>query len=67
MSENQGHIYGELESIKFDHRRKSYNKYLEFLKNKNVPIENFLHDFTAYIGHMSLNRLFTIYELYKKR
>ena len=65
MSEDQGHIYGELESVKFDHRRKGYKEYIEFLKKKDVPVEDFLHDFTAYVGHMSLNRLFTIYELYK--
>jgi len=66
MAEKQGHIYGEMESVKFDHRRKDYYNYIEFLKRKDIPLDDYLHDFTAYIGHMSLNRLLTIYELYKK-
>ncbi len=66
MPENQGHTYGSLESVKFNHRRDDYYKYVEYLKNQDIPLEDYLHDFTAYIGHMSLNRLLTIYELYKK-
>lgn len=66
MSEEQGHNYGELESVKFDHRRKTYYEYLEYLEKKNIPLSDYLHDFSAYIGHMSLNRILTIYELYKK-
>lgn len=66
MPEEQGHTYGELESIKFNHRRKDYYEYVDYLKNNQPSIEDFLHDFTAYVGHMSLNRVLTIYELYKK-
>lgn len=66
MSEKQGHIYGELESIKFNDRRKQYYEYVEYLKANKPSLEDFLHDFTAYVGHMSLNRVLTIYELYKK-
>ena len=66
MPEIKGHKYGHFESIKFNYRRKNYNSYVEFLKNNPPSIEDFLHDFTAYAGLMSLNRIFTIYELYKK-
>ena len=66
MPREQGHIYGELESIKFDYRRENYYNYVDYLKQNQPTLEDFLHDFTAYIGHMSLNRLLTIYELYKK-
>jgi hypothetical protein len=66
MPENRGHIYGHLESVKFDHRRKDYYEYIKYLKSLDHPLEEFLHDFTAYVGHMTLNRLITIYELYKK-
>jgi hypothetical protein len=31
-----------------------------------LPVEDLLHDFTAYVGHMTLNRMLTIYELYKQ-
>lgn len=66
MSEGQGHIYGELESIKFNYRREQYYNYLAYLKKKSPEIDDYMHDFTAYIGHMSLHRVLTIYELYKK-
>ena len=66
MPQKQGHIYGNLESVKFDHRRPGYYQYMEYLKGQSIPLEDLLHDFTAYVGHMTLNRLLTIYELYKK-
>lgn len=66
MSKKQGHIYGDLESVKFDYRRNDYYKYLTHLKESEPSLEDLLHNFTAYIGHMSLNRLLTIYEIYKK-
>lgn len=66
MPEEQGHKYGNMESIKFDRRRKNYYEYVNYLKINQPTLEDFLHDFTAYVGHMSLNRVLTIYELYKK-
>ncbi|WP_286233234.1 class I SAM-dependent methyltransferase [Thalassotalea sediminis] len=66
MAEKQGHSFGALESVKFDHRRKDYYDYVDFLKKKNVPLDECLQDFTAYVGHMSLHRMITIYELYKQ-
>lgn len=66
MPEDQGHIYGTMESVKFSHRREAYYTYINYLKSCDISIEDFLHDFTAYVGHMTLNRLLTIYELYKK-
>jgi predicted O-methyltransferase YrrM len=59
------HKIGELESKKFDFRRKDFNEYREFLSNQNIPTADLLEHFTAYAGHMSLNRVFTLYELYK--
>lgn len=66
MPEEQGHTYGEFESVKFNHRRDDYYKYVEYLKEHPPSLDDFMHDFTAYVGHMSLNRVLTIYELYKK-
>lgn len=59
---------GTLEAQKFDYRRKQYYEYLDYLK-ENIPgggVNEILEHFTAYVGHMSLHRVFTIYELYKK-
>ena len=60
------HVIGEFESKKFDYRRESFYKYLTFLEEKNIAVTDLLEHFTAYAGHMSLNRIFTLYELYKK-
>lgn len=67
MPETQGHFYGELESMKFDHLRSAYRKYMEYIKGKNPPVEDILDNPASYIGHMTMNRMLTIYELYKKR
>jgi len=66
MPEDQGHVYGDCESVKFDHRRNAYYAYVDYLKEQHIPVEDYLHDFAAYVGHMSLNRVLTIYELYMK-
>lgn len=66
MPEEQGHKYGNMESMKFEYRRKGYYEYLDFLRKNPPSLEDFMHDFTAYVGHMSLNRVLTIYEIYKK-
>lgn len=66
MAEKQGHKYGEFESVRFDYRRKDFYKYLDFLNGKYPGAEEILNEVGAYIGHMQLNRLLTIYELYKK-
>jgi len=60
------HINGTLESIKFEHRRKDFYEYRDFLNKQNIPTSDLLEHITAYAGHMSLNRIFTLYELYKK-
>lgn len=59
------HDFGNLESVKFDHRRNDFYKYLEFLKEKNIDTIELLEHYSAYAGHMSINRLITLYELYK--
>ncbi len=58
---------GTLEGKKFDYRRKQYYEYIDYLKNTNYgDISEVLEHFSTYVGHMSLNRVLTIYELYKK-
>ena len=59
------HINGTLESIKFESRRKDFYEYRDFLNKQEIPISDLLEHFTAYVGHMSLNRVLTLYELYK--
>ena len=60
------HVYGCLESMKFEARRPAYNETLEQIKNLRIPLEDLLHYFPAYVGDMTLNRYLTLYELYKR-
>lgn len=64
--EEKGHHYGELESVKFDYRREKFYDYIKWLNEKKLDTAEILEETPAYIGHMSLNRIITIYELYKK-
>jgi len=54
------------ERNKFKDRRVLYNEYIEWLKEEDISIDEFMNNSTAFIGDMQLNRVLTIYELYKK-
>jgi len=54
------------EREKFEDRRKAYYDYLEWLKQQNIAIEDFLHNSTAFIGDKQIHRMLTVYELYKQ-
>lgn len=57
---------GKFETIKFHHRRKKFYNYINHLKKEKTSIEDLLEHSPAYMGHMSLNRIITLYEIYKK-
>ncbi len=65
MPESQGHTYGSLESIKFQHRRDAFYDYIEFLRKSEPTLEDLIFHPTSFMGHMSLNRILTLSELYK--
>ncbi len=65
MSKKEDYKYGNLESVKFNHRRKKFYNYVDYLNKSEVKIEDIIFNSTSYIGHMSLNRILTLYELYK--
>ena len=54
------------ERDKFENRRKLHNEYIEWLKKEEIAVDEFLFNSAAFIGDMQLNRIFTIYELFKK-
>jgi hypothetical protein len=60
------HLYGKFESVKFEHRRADFKKYVEYLEANTPSCTDFLEHFPAWVGHMSLHRMITLYELYKK-
>lgn len=60
------HLSGKFESVKFDYRRADFKKYVEYLQANPPSCSDFLEHFPAWVGHMSLHRMITLYELYKK-
>jgi hypothetical protein len=62
----KSHKKGELETMKFDHRRDDYENYISRLGLMGIMSHEVAEHFPAYAGHMTLNRCFTLYELYKK-
>lgn len=57
---------GKYEYTKFDKRRKPFRKYINYLNNKKIETNDWMENFTSYVGHMSLSRVIGLYELYKK-
>lgn len=57
---------GTLEAQKFDYRRKQYYEYMDYLEQNKIGVQDLIEHFTSYVGHMSLHRVLTIYELYKR-
>lgn len=62
----KSHIKGTLETMKFDHRRPDYELYMSKLPLLGVRFDEYIEYFPAFAGHMTLNRYFTLYEMYKK-
>lgn len=62
----ENHNYGIFESMKFNARRGSFYQYIDALKKMEVQPEDFLEHFPAFVGHMTLHRVLTLYEFYKK-
>jgi|GEM_PF-5440802 len=58
-------VPGQLESLKFAHRREDYYRGLETIKSLGYSTEDFLHHFPAFVGQMTLGRFLCLYEAYK--
>ena len=65
MPEYQGHKYGNFESRRHDARRQKFYEYLESVDSSEVARSEMLQNFPTYIGHMTLNRMLSLVELYK--
>lgn len=62
----RGHRNGELETVKFDKRKPAYYNALNGILELGYTPEDYLHYFPAFVGHVTLWRNFTLYEMYKK-
>ena len=58
-------VPGELESRTFEHRRPAYYQGMETIKSLGYSVEDLLHHFPAFVGHMTLGRFLCLYEAYK--
>ena len=56
---------GKYETRKFADRRKPYYDGLAEILSLGYAPEDLLHHFPSFVGHMTLSKFFTLYELYK--
>ena len=54
-----------MEFTKFDHRKEPYYKGLEMIKGLGYEIDDFVHHFPCFVGHMTISRFLVLYEAYK--
>ncbi len=64
--EREGFIEGTMETIKFSSRRKPFHDGLEKIKAMNYPVDDYIHHFTCFTGHMTLARVFALQDLYRQ-
>lgn len=62
----KSHIDGELETVKFASRRTKYHENLPKILDLGYSQTDLLHYFPSFVGTQTLNRCFTLCELYKK-
>ncbi len=62
----KSHIEGTLETVKFAEKRVKYWENLTKMLELGHKKEDLIHYFPAFAGELTLNRYFTLYELYKK-
>lgn len=60
------HKMGQFETMKFANRRPDYARAIEEIAGMGYQVEDYIHHFPAFVGHMTLWRSLTLYELYKK-
>lgn len=65
-SKSQDYKPGTLETQKFSHRKEDFYTSQKAMLEMGYETEDFLHHFPAFVGHMTLWRFLTLYELYKK-
>lgn len=62
---NSDYTPGDLESLKFMHRKPMYYKGLQDTLALGYSNEELLHYFPCFVGHMTLSRYLCLYEAYK--
>jgi hypothetical protein len=57
---------GSFELKKFAHRKAAYAKSVDEILQLGFDAHDYLHHFPAFVGHLTLARFITLYELYKQ-
>lgn len=65
MAHKKDYVDGSMETMKFSNRKDSYYKGMQEIKNLNYEMEDYIHYFPCFTGHMTLSRYLTLYESYK--
>ncbi len=63
---NEGHVYGQLESLRHDALRKPYKEGMERIMGMGYTMDDVLQHFPAFVGHFSIARLLQMHEYYKR-
>lgn len=66
MTKKQDYIEGRFETQKFAHLKADYYEGVEAIKGLNYTVEDYLHHFPCFTGHMTLARFLALYECYQK-
>jgi len=66
MEKNTDFVRGNLESSKFSHLRPSYYEGVNAIKEMEYSTEDFMNYFPCFVGHLTLARYLSLFEIYKK-
>jgi len=65
VDDKKTYIKGDLETQKFSHRQDTYKQGMKFIEDGGYGLDDLIHHFPAFTGHMTLSRFLTMYEVYK--
>jgi hypothetical protein len=59
-------VRGQMESSKWEHLREDYYAGLQAISDLDYSLEDIIHHFPCFVGHLTLARYLSIYECYKQ-
>lgn len=63
---NEGHVYGQLESVRHAALRGPFHAGMEQIKALNYPLSDILEHFTAFVGHFGIARMLQLNDFYQR-
>ncbi len=62
---NEGHQYGQLESLRHDALRKPYKEGMDKIMSMGYTVDDILQHFPAFVGHFSIARMLQMHEYFR--